>query len=81
MYGFILRAAPQALFVALLGAITAKVVGLLAEVMTDGPGTQSDLLINGLLAVSDHYILVGIAALVVTWVGRAVLEARVGRGY
>lgn len=81
MYGFILRAAPQALFVALLGAITAKVVGLLAETMLAGPATESDLLVSGLTAVSDHYILVGIAALIVTWIGRAVLEARAGRGY
>ena len=81
MFGFIVRAAPQALLFGLLAAALSAVVDPMVDFMTDGPATQSDLLVSALTATTDNFVLVGLAALLLTFIGRAVLEARVGGAY
>lgn len=78
MYGFILRAAPQALFIGVLAAVLSAIVDPLLTFMTDGPATSNDLLVSSLTAVTDNFVLVGIAALALTFIGRAVIEGKLG---
>jgi hypothetical protein len=78
MFGVLIRAGPQALFMALLGAILARILSPLIGFMTAGPATEDDLLINALTAVSENYILMGVLALVITILATAVLESRAG---
>jgi len=79
MFGALLRAAPQALFVALLGAVTARIMEPLLAVMVGGSATQNDMLVSGLQSATDNFVLIGVLALLVTLLARAVLEARAGR--
>lgn len=78
MFGALLRAAPQALLIALLTAVFARVVNPLIDVMTDGPASSNDMLVSGLNSATSNFILVGLAALVLALIARAVLEARLG---
>jgi len=79
MYGVLLRAGPQALFISLMAALFARVLNPLVDVMlVDGPAQQDDMLINALTAASDNFVLIGIIALVITILGTAVIEADQG---
>jgi hypothetical protein len=78
MFGFLLRAAPQALFVALLGAVASKVLQPIIDVSLAGPATEQDLLISSLVAVTDNFVLAGLLGLLLTLIARAVIEARLG---
>jgi len=79
MYGVLLRAGPQALFISLMSALFARVLDPLVDVMlVDGPAQQDDMLINALTAASDNFVLIGIIALVITILGTAVIEADQG---
>jgi hypothetical protein len=80
MFGAVLRAAPQALFVALLAAVGARVTQPLFDFMAAGPAESDDLLLGSLQAASDNILLVAILALVLTLIARAVVEARIGGG-
>lgn len=80
MFGALLRAAPQALFMALLAAVAARVVAPLVDTMTAGGAQQSDLIVGTLSAASDNMLLVGLVALLVTLVARATIEAQLGGG-
>jgi hypothetical protein len=79
MFGALLRAAPDALFVALIGAFLAKVTGPFIGVMTSGSIQQSNQLVGWLSSVSDNAVLIGILGLVLTLLARAVVEAQVAR--
>lgn len=79
MFGAILRAAPQALFIALLASVSARITEPLIDFTLDNsPAAKSDMLVSGLQSATDNYLLVGIAALLLALVARAVVEARVG---
>lgn len=81
MFGVILRAAPQALLFALLAGVLARIVGPLLDFTLQSPNAnQSDLLIAGLQAASDNFLLVGLISLAVVIIARAVLESQIG-GY
>lgn len=81
MFGTIVRAAPQALFIAFLSAILARVLGPIMDfIMASESANQDDLLISGLTAASDNFIIVGLIALGVVLLARAILEAQIG-GY
>jgi hypothetical protein len=80
MFGALLRAAPQALFIALLAAITSRVLDPFLSFIAAGPAETDDLLYSGLESASENFLLVGLLALLVTLVARAVIEARVGGG-
>ena len=80
MFGAIVRAAPQALFVALLGAVTARVANPLIAQAAAGSATKQDTLLAGLVTLTDNFVLVGILALLLTLLARAVLEAQVAGG-
>lgn len=81
MYGVILRAAPQALFIALLAAVLSRVLDPILEFILASPNAEeSDLLISGLQAASENFILVGLIALALVIIARAVLESEIG-GY
>jgi hypothetical protein len=80
MFGALLRAAPQALFMALIAAVLSRILAPLVSFNLNGPATQSDLLINTLTTVSGNSLLIGILALLVTLVARAVVEAQLGAG-
>lgn len=79
MFGAILRAAPQALFIALLGAVLARVTDPLIDQMVAGGAEDGDLLLTAAQAGSDHAVLVGIVALLLTLIARATIEAQMGR--
>jgi hypothetical protein len=78
MFGALLRAAPQALFVALLAAVGSRVATPLIDSMTAGSAQQSDLIVGTLTAATDNFLLVGILALLITLVARATIEAQLG---
>lgn len=79
MFGAILRAAPQALFIALLSAVFARVLSPIIDFILQSPNAdQNDLLISGLQAASDNFILVGLVALALVLLTRAVLESQIG---
>jgi hypothetical protein len=78
MFGVLLRAAPQALFIALLAAVMAEVTNPLVDQMTAGGAEQSDLLVVAVQSGTENAVLVGIVGLVVTLVARATIEARLG---
>lgn len=81
MFGAFARAAPQALFIALLAAILARVLDPILEFTLDSPNaTQNDMIIAGLQAASDNFLLVGLIALAVALLARATIEASIG-GY
>lgn len=81
MYGVILRAAPQALFIALLAAVLSRILDPILEFTLESPNAaESDLLISGLQAASENFILVGLISLALVIIARAVLESEIG-GY
>jgi hypothetical protein len=80
MFGAVLRAAPQALFMALLAAVAARVTDPLFDFMASGPAQSDDLLLGSLQAATDNILLVGVLALILTLLARAVIEARIGGG-
>jgi len=80
MFGAVIRAAAQALFVALLAAVATRVLSPLFDFMAAGPAQSDDLLLGSLQAASDNLLLVALLALVLTLLARAVVEARVGGG-
>jgi hypothetical protein len=80
MFGALLRAAPQLLGIPLLAAALAKVVGPMVTFATNGPATQSDMLIVLMTGISDNFVLVGVLALFLTLLARAVIEARTPAG-
>lgn len=65
---------------ALLAAVAARVTDPLFDFMLDGPAKSNDLLLGSLQAATDNILLVGVLALVLTLLARAVVEARVGGG-
>lgn len=78
MLGAFARAAPQALFIAVLAAITARATEPMTNyALNSTSASQSDPLISGLSAASDppNFLLVGVIALVLTLIGRAMVEA------
>lgn len=79
MFGAILRAAPQALFIALLGAVLARVTDPLIDQMVAGGAEEGDLLLKTAQAGTENAVLVGILALLVVLIARAVIEAQMGR--
>jgi len=79
MYGVLFRAGPEALFVGVLGAVFARALGPLVDVMMV-EANQDDVLISALTAASDNFILVGIIAIMLTVLATAVLEGSVGGG-
>jgi len=79
MFGALLRAAPEALFIALFAAIVARVVDPLKQAALDGPATQSDTLIVTLSAATENFILVGLLALLLTLIARATIESQLAR--
>lgn len=78
MYGVLVRAAPQAVFVALVSAAGSRVLQPLVDLMLQ-EGAKDDLLISGLQTASDNFVLVGILALLLTILAAAVIESRGGR--
>lgn len=79
MFGVIIRAAPQALFIALLSAVLARVLDPIIEFTLESPNAdENDLLISGLQAAGDNFILVGLIALALVILTRAVIESQVG---
>lgn len=80
MFGAVLRAAPQALFLALLAALAARITQPLFDFMAAGPATSNDLLLGSLQAATDNMLLIGVLALLLRLIAAAVVEARIGGG-
>ena len=79
MFGGILRAAPDALFVTLIAAITSYVLAPLYSfaVASDG-ASETDILLWGLRTASANFLLVGLFAGLLTLLARANLESGPG---
>jgi Mg/Co/Ni transporter MgtE len=77
MLGAIARAAPGALFAAVIAAVLSRALGPLLDIMLEADAaTESEPLISGLQAASNNFLLVGIIGLLLTLIGRAIVEAR-----
>lgn len=79
MLGAFARAAPQALFIAVLAAMTARIMDPLTTFILDSnSASKSDPLVNLLQTASDppNFLLVGVLGLILTLIGRAMVEAR-----
>lgn len=76
MFGALVRAAPQLLIFPLLAAALAKVMGPLVTFMTDGPATTGDMLIVMLNGASNNFVLIGVLALFLGLLARAISEAQ-----
>jgi len=79
MLGAFARAAPQALFAAVIAAFLSRVMSYIMPIILDSPdASESDPLVSGLMAVSssDNFLLVGLLALLLTLLGRAMVEAK-----
>lgn len=77
MYGVLIRAGPGALMIALMGALAARILEPLLDMMLV-EASQDDMLIKSVTAISENFILVGLIGLGITIVGAAVLEAKTG---
>jgi hypothetical protein len=75
MFAVFLRAAPAALFAALLGAILKTVTGPLFAFM--GPRSEGHMLRTGLEAATQNWLTVGVLAVAVGILYGAVVESRV----
>lgn len=79
MFGALVRAAPSALFMALLAAVLSKVLSPMIDVMTAADGvTEQSNLVAGLISVSNNALLVGLLALLLTLIARATVEKSLG---
>jgi len=78
MFGILARSAAEALFVTLLAWVLGKVVAPMVTLMTDGAATKDDLLIQTLQGVGDNFVFVGIVALFLSIIARAIVEGRAG---
>lgn len=76
MFGALIRAAPQLLIIPLIAAALAKILGPMVTFMTDGPATSSDMLITLLNGASNNFVLIGVLALLMVLIARAITEAR-----
>lgn len=79
MYGTLIRAGLEALFIALLGAVFVAVMSPLLSAMYPA-ANEDDLLINALTAAQENFILIGIIAILVTVIATAILEGSIGGG-
>jgi len=80
MFGILVRSAAEALFVALLSWVLGQVPAPLVTLMQDGAANQDDLLIQALNGAGEHFVLIGILALFVSIIARAVIEGKAGTG-
>jgi len=78
MLGFIARAAPTLLFLALLAAILGRVMSPVLDVILASPNASGNTsFVAGIQAASDpsNILLVGIISILLAGLGRAMLEA------
>lgn len=78
MFGWLLRAAPQILFLAFLAALLGYILEPLLGFITDGGAHTSSPLVEAIGAVQSNLIIVGIVGLILAGIARAVVEARMG---
>lgn len=81
MFGRIISQAPQMLYIVLLAAFLGTAMNHMLPVMLNGAATESDPLYAGIEAAvgtPENFALVGIIALVVAFLARAVVEGNLG---
>jgi len=77
MFGILVRSAAEALFITLLAWVLGQVVNPLLETIAV-EAAEDDLLYQTLTAAGENFILVGILALFVSLIARAIVEGRAG---
>jgi len=80
MFGVLVRAAIQGVFVALIASVLSRAMDPIVQIMLDGPATQNDFLINSLETASTVRVavLLGMVALLLKIVTAAIVESRGG---
>jgi len=80
MFGVLVRAAIQGVFVALIASVLSRAMDPILQIMLDGPATQNDFLINSLETASTVRVavLLGMVALLLKIVTAAIVESRGG---
>lgn len=77
MFGALLRGTLGAAFIVLIGAIAGRILPPLLDVMLVS-GRKDDLLISTLTIVEDNLVFVGLIAVLVAILARAVIESQAG---
>jgi hypothetical protein len=77
MYGAVIRAGGEALFVALLAAVLSFALEPFITFLGDY-ADQSDLLYSGLVAVSNNALFAALLGILIWLIARAVVEAQTG---
>jgi len=80
MFGVLVRAAIQGVFVALIASVLSRAMDPIVQIMLDGPATQNDFLISSLETASTVRVavLLGMVALLLKIVTAAIVESRGG---